>query len=114
MKKITYFPLDPLATDGDALVVGANDGKETPTGDGPVGDSSIPHMQQSTGQKLFQIYCVSKGQSISPQTMKNIDTVEWFFGDARQMVVSSTNKLTAAGFDQADKKASSSVLPNSH
>jgi hypothetical protein len=29
-----------------------------------------------------------------------------FFGDARQMVGGSTNKLTAAGFDQADKKAS--------
>ena len=28
------------------------------------------------------------------------------FGDARQMVGGSTNKLTAAGFDRADKKAS--------
>jgi hypothetical protein len=28
------------------------------------------------------------------------------FGDARQMVGGSTNKLTAAGFDQADKMAS--------
>jgi hypothetical protein len=36
----------------------------------------------------------------------NTDTVEWFFGDARQMVGGSTNKLTAAGFDRADKKAS--------
>ena len=103
-----------VATDGDALVVGANDGKETPTGDGPVGDSTYLICNNQLDKTLFQIYCVSKGQSISPQTMKNIDTVEWFFGDARQMVVSSTNKLTAAGFDQADKKASSSVLPNSH
>ena len=30
----------------------------------------------------------------------------WFFGDARQMVGGSTNKLTAAGFDLVDKKAS--------
>ncbi len=36
----------------------------------------------------------------------NTDTVKWFFGDARQMVGGSTNKLTAAGFDRADKKAS--------
>ena len=35
----------------------------------------------------------------------NTDTVEWFFGDAQQMVGGSTNKLTVAGFDQADKKA---------
>jgi hypothetical protein len=54
---------------------------------------------------VIQIYCVSKGQSISPQTM-HTDTVECFFGDARQMVGGSTNKLMAAGFDQADKKAS--------
>ena len=36
----------------------------------------------------------------------NTDTVEWHFGNARQMVGRSTNKLTAAGFDNADKKAS--------
>ena len=54
---------------------------------------------------VIQIYCVKKGESISPRTM-NTDTVEWFFGDARQMVGGSTNKLTAAGFDRADKKAS--------
>jgi hypothetical protein len=29
-----------------------------------------------------------------------------FFGDAWQMVDSSTNKLMAAGFNRADKKAS--------
>jgi hypothetical protein len=34
------------------------------------------------------------------------DTVECFFGDARQMVGGSTNKLTAAGFNRANKKAS--------
>ena len=54
---------------------------------------------------VMHIYCVIKGESISPRTM-NTDTVEWFFGDARQMVGGSTNKLTAAGFDRADKKAS--------
>ena len=54
---------------------------------------------------VIQLYCVMKGESISPQTM-NTDTVEWFFGDARQMVGGSSNKLTAAGYDRADKKAS--------
>ena len=54
---------------------------------------------------VIQIYCVMNGNSISLRTM-NTDTVEWFFGDARQMVGGSTNKLTAAGFNRADKKAS--------
>jgi hypothetical protein len=54
---------------------------------------------------VIHIYCVMKGKSISPHTM-NTDTVEWFFGDIRQMVDGSTNKLTAAGFNRADKKAS--------
>ena len=54
---------------------------------------------------VIQIYCVMKGESISPRTM-NTDTVEWFFGDAWQMVGGSTNKLTVTWFDQADKKAS--------
>jgi len=53
----------------------------------------------------MHIYCVIKGESISPRTM-NTDTVEWFFRDARQMAGGSTNKLTAAGFDLVDKKAS--------
>ncbi len=54
---------------------------------------------------VIQIHCVKNGESISPQMM-NINTVEWFFGDAWQMVGGSTNKLTAAGFNQVDKKAS--------
>jgi hypothetical protein len=37
---------------------------------------------------------------------RSMQPVEWFFCDARQMVGGSSNKLTAAGFDQADKKAS--------
>jgi hypothetical protein len=45
------------------------------------------------------------GEKINPQTM-NTNTVEWHFGNARQMVGRSTNKLTAAGFDNADKKTS--------
>jgi len=53
----------------------------------------------------MHIYCVIKGEIISLRTM-NTDTVKWFFGDARQMVGGSTHKLTAAGFDRADKKAS--------
>jgi hypothetical protein len=36
----------------------------------------------------------------------NTDTVEEQFRNARQMVDGSTNKLTAAGFDNTDKKAS--------
>ena len=54
---------------------------------------------------IIQIYCGMKGKSISPRTM-NTDTVECCVRDARQMVGSSTNKLTVAGFDRADKKAS--------
>jgi len=54
---------------------------------------------------VMHIYCAIKGESISPHTM-NTDTVECFLGDAQQMVGGSTNKLTAAGFDRADKKAS--------
>jgi hypothetical protein len=54
---------------------------------------------------VIHIYCVMKSKSISPQTM-NTDTFECFFGDAWQMVDGSTNKLMAAGFNRADKKAS--------
>ena len=54
---------------------------------------------------VMYIYCVIKGESISLWTM-NTDMVEWFFGDTRQMVGCSTNKLIVAGFDRADKKAS--------
>ena len=53
----------------------------------------------------IEIFCVENGKNINPQTM-NTDTVEWHFGNARQMVGGSTNTLTAAGFDNADKKAS--------
>ncbi len=61
---------------------------------------------------VIQIYCVMKGESISPRT-KNTDTVEWFFGDVRQMVGSSTNKLTAAGFTEQTRRRSVSMPPNS-
>jgi hypothetical protein len=54
---------------------------------------------------VIQLYCVMKSESISPRTL-NTDTVEWVFGNARQMVGGSSNKLSAAGFDRADKKAS--------
>jgi hypothetical protein len=54
---------------------------------------------------LILIYCVSKGKNISPKT-NNTNTVEWFFGDAWQRVGGSMNKLTVAGFDRANKKAS--------
>ncbi len=42
----------------------------------------------------------------------NTNTVEWHFKNARQMVGGNTNKLTAAGFDNADKKASSFSAAN--
>jgi hypothetical protein len=53
----------------------------------------------------IQIYCVEQVESVKPQTM-NIDTVEWFFGDARKMVGGSINKMTARTFNWADKQAS--------
>jgi hypothetical protein len=53
----------------------------------------------------IQIYCIEQGETIYPRTM-NTDTVEWHFGDARQTVGGSTNKLTTAAHDRADKKAS--------
>jgi hypothetical protein len=53
----------------------------------------------------IQIYCVEQGESVKLQTM-NTDTVEWFFGDARQMVSGSTNKMNARTFNRADKQAS--------
>jgi hypothetical protein len=36
----------------------------------------------------------------------NTDTVEWFFGNVRQMVGGSTNKMTARTFNRAEKQAS--------
>ena len=33
----------------------------------------------------------------------NTDTFKWVFGDERQMVDGSHNKLTALGFDRGDK-----------
>ena len=53
----------------------------------------------------IEIFCIKNGGKINQRTM-NTDTVEWHFGNARQMVGGSTNTLTAAGFDNADKKAS--------
>ena len=52
----------------------------------------------------IQIYCIEKGVSINPKSM-NTDVVEWFFGDARQMVGGSTNKMTANQMNRAGKKA---------
>ncbi len=59
----------------------------------------------------IKIFCVGNGKKINPRSM-NTDTVEWHFGNARQMVGGSTNKLTAAGFDNADKKASTFNMAN--
>lgn len=35
----------------------------------------------------------------------NTDTIEWMFGDERQMVGGSHNKLTVLGFDRGNKKS---------
>ncbi len=71
----------------------------------PVTNDQFAAFVAATGHvTVMHIYCVIKGESISPRTM-NTDTVEWFFRDARQMAGGSTNKLTVAGFDSADKKA---------
>jgi hypothetical protein len=60
---------------------------------------------------VIKMFCIRNSKKINPRTM-NIDTVEWQFGNARQMVGRSTNKLTAAGFDNADKKASTFNMAN--
>lgn len=52
----------------------------------------------------IQIYCVEGGQSVNPRRM-NTDVVEWFFGDGRQMVGGSTNKMTARQWNHAGFKA---------
>jgi hypothetical protein len=51
----------------------------------------------------IKIFCIGNGKKINPQIMKT-DKVEWHFGSPRQMVGGSTNKLTAAGFDNSDNK----------
>lgn len=53
---------------------------------------------------VIQYYCLDRGESINPSSM-NTDVVEWFFGDARQMMGGSTNKLNALGFNRADQKS---------
>jgi hypothetical protein len=52
----------------------------------------------------IDIFCTKNGERINPRRM-NTNTVERHFGNARQMVGRSTNKLTAAGFDNANKEA---------
>jgi hypothetical protein len=59
----------------------------------------------------IEIFCIRNGKKINPQAM-NKDTIEWRFGNARQVVSGSTKKLTAAGFDNTDKKASTFNMAN--
>ncbi len=54
---------------------------------------------------VIQIYCVENSKSINPHT-NDTDTVEWHFGNDRQMVPGSSNMLTATGWDNTAKKAS--------
>ncbi len=42
----------------------------------------------------------------------NTDTVEWHIQNARQMVGGTTNNLTAAGFVNANNKASTFNMAN--
>ena len=53
---------------------------------------------------LIQEYCIKKRVSINPKSL-NTDVCEWFFGDGRQMVGGATNKLTAVGWNNADRKS---------
>jgi hypothetical protein len=53
----------------------------------------------------IQMYCTEKGEKINPRSM-NTDAVELHFGNVRQMVGGSHNKITAAGFDSGDRKSS--------
>ena len=53
---------------------------------------------------VIEIFCINKNVCVNPRSM-NTDTVEWTFGDERQMVGGSHNKLTALGFDRGDKKS---------
>ena len=53
----------------------------------------------------IQIYCVEKRVSINPKTM-NTDAVEWFFGDVRQFIPGSTNKVNAKGMSHGATKSS--------
>ena len=52
-----------------------------------------------------QIYCIEKHVSINPRCM-NTDAVECFFGDSRQFIGGSTNKMTAKGMGHAATKSS--------
>jgi hypothetical protein len=56
----------------------------------------------------IQYYCVEKGESVNPRSL-NTDALEWFFGDCRQMVGGSTNKLTSRQWDHGDGKATACV-----
>jgi len=56
----------------------------------------------------IQHYCVEKGESVNPRSL-NTDALEWFFGDCRQMVGGSTNKLTSRQWDHGDGKATACV-----
>ena len=45
-----------------------------------------------------------KSVSVNPRSM-NTDTVEWTFGDERQMAGGSHNKLTTLGFNRGVEKS---------
>ena len=57
---------------------------------------------------IIQKYCVEKNERVNPRRI-NTDCVEWHFGNARQMVGGSSNRLSARQFDRADKKASTFI-----
>ncbi|KAL7542027.1 hypothetical protein ACHAWF_011062 [Thalassiosira exigua] len=51
----------------------------------------------------IQLYCIERDEKLDPRSM-NTDVVEWFFGNGRQSVGGSTNKLTARGWGHAGFK----------
>mmetsp|Transcript_21657 Transcript_21657/g.32094 ORF Transcript_21657/g.32094 Transcript_21657/m.32094 type:complete len:187 (+) Transcript_21657:3-563(+) len=53
---------------------------------------------------VIEYYCIGKGYTINPAKL-NTDPVEQHFGNSRQFVGGSTQGLTMAGWNHADKKA---------
>ena len=53
---------------------------------------------------MIEMYYIQQKEEIRPRSM-NTDIVEWTFGNERQMVGGSHNKLTVLGFNRGDKKS---------
>ena len=53
---------------------------------------------------MIDMYYIQLKEETRSRSMST-DTVEWEFGNGRQIVGGSHNKLTALGFDRSDKKS---------